>query len=124
MVPTPVAVSELMIIFRPILSFDLPNKIFLVLLYTLSMRNEVTKFTIGNQMSGQFQPYHKHCCPTVHVYSYGRKVFMVRINMRTDEESAYQSYGVNCTEIEVDVLTGEVEVVRSDILFDCGQRLV
>ena len=43
--------------------------------------------------------------------------------MKTDEESAYQSYGVNCTEVEVDVLTGEVEIVRSDILFDCGQRL-
>ena len=43
--------------------------------------------------------------------------------MKTDEESAYQSYGVNCTEVEIDVLTGEVEVVRSDILFDCGQRL-
>jgi len=35
---------------------------------------------------------------------------------------AYMSYGVNCTEVEIDVLTGEVEVLRSDILFDCGQR--
>ena len=43
--------------------------------------------------------------------------------MKTDEESAYQSYGVNCSEVEVDVLSGEVEIVRSDILFDCGQRL-
>ena len=66
MVPTPVAVSELRIIFWLILSFDLPNKIFLVrqIYYTLSMGNEVNKFTIGNQMSGQFQPYHKHCCVT------------------------------------------------------------
>ena len=45
-----------------------------------------------------------------------------RINMKTDERSAYQSYGVNCTEVEVDVLTGEIEILRSDILFDCGQR--
>ena len=43
--------------------------------------------------------------------------------MKSDEEIAYSSYGVNCTEVEVDVLTGEVEVIRSDILFDCGQRL-
>ena len=43
--------------------------------------------------------------------------------MKTDGDFAYSSYGVNCTEVEVDVLTGEVEVIRSDILFDCGQRL-
>lgn len=44
--------------------------------------------------------------------------------MKSDGEFAYSSYGVNCTEVEIDVLTGEVEVVRSDILFDCGQRYV
>ena len=43
--------------------------------------------------------------------------------MKSDGEFAYSSYGVNCTEVEVDVLTGEVEILRSDILFDCGQRL-
>ena len=43
--------------------------------------------------------------------------------MKWDGEFAYSSYGVNCTEVEVDVLTGEVEVIRCDILFDCGQRL-
>lgn len=44
--------------------------------------------------------------------------------MKSDREVAYSSYGVNCTEVEIDVLTGEVEVIRSDILFDCGQRSV
>jgi len=32
----------------------------------------------------------------------------------------YQSFGVNCTEVEIDVLTGEIQILRSDILFDCG----
>ena len=45
-----------------------------------------------------------------------------RVNLKTKYDSAYMSYGVNCTEVEIDVLTGEVEVLRSDILFDCGQR--
>ena len=43
--------------------------------------------------------------------------------MKMDRDFAYSSYGVNCTEVELDLLTGEVEVIRSDILFDCGQRL-
>jgi len=42
--------------------------------------------------------------------------------MKSDDDFAYMSYGANCTEVEIDVLTGEVEVLRSDILFDCGQR--
>ena len=42
--------------------------------------------------------------------------------MKTDAAFAYVSYGVNCTEVELDVLTGEIEILRSDILFDCGQR--
>ena len=42
--------------------------------------------------------------------------------MKTDGDFAYISYGVNCTEVELDVLTGEIEILRSDILFDCGQR--
>ena len=45
-----------------------------------------------------------------------------RVNLKTQYVFAYMSYGVNCTEVEIDVLTGEVEVLRSDILFDCGQR--
>ena len=44
------------------------------------------------------------------------------VNMKTDAAFAYVSYGVNCTEVELDVLTGEIEILRSDILFDCGQR--
>ena len=32
----------------------------------------------------------------------------------------YQSYGVAVCEAEVDVLTGEHQFIRCDILFDCG----
>ena len=49
-------------------------------------------------------------------------VFVHSVNMTTDSDFAYVSYGVNCTEVELDVLTGEIEILRSDILFDCGQR--
>ena len=58
----------------------------------------------------------------IYIHNYGKKVIILRISLKSDGEFAYSSYGVNCTEVEVDVLTGEVEVVRSDILFDCGQR--
>ena len=39
-------------------------------------------------------------------------------------DKSYSAYGVGCTEVEVDVLTGQREILRSDILYDCGERLV
>ncbi len=36
--------------------------------------------------------------------------------------SNYNTYGVTCVEVEIDVLTGETEVLRADILYDCGER--
>ena len=36
--------------------------------------------------------------------------------------NAYNPYGVTVSEVEVDVLTGETEILRVDILYDCGQR--
>ena len=50
--------------------------------------------------------------------------FVFSVNLKTPGLFAYESYGVNCAEVELDVLTGEIEIVRSDILFDCGQRYV
>ena len=34
----------------------------------------------------------------------------------------YQTCGVSCAEVELDVLTGQNYVNRADILFDCGDR--
>ena len=41
----------------------------------------------------------------------------------TDYQFAYYAYGVTCTETEVDVLTGETQVLRVDILYDCGESI-
>lgn len=38
------------------------------------------------------------------------------------EEPQYNSYGVTCTEVELDVLTGQYLINRVDMLFDCGER--
>jgi len=51
-------------------------------------------------------------------------LFFYSINLTTASDFAYSSYGVNCAQVELDVLTGEIEILRSDILFDCGQRYV
>ena len=34
----------------------------------------------------------------------------------------YNSYGAAVSEVEVDTLTGQTEVARVDILYDCGER--
>ena len=36
---------------------------------------------------------------------------------------AYFNFGAGCTEVEVDVLTGEHAIIRTDIVYDCGQSL-
>ncbi|XP_053383995.1 uncharacterized protein LOC123535767 isoform X2 [Mercenaria mercenaria] len=41
----------------------------------------------------------------------------------TDLHYKYNSYGVTCTEVELDVLTGEHEITRVDMLFDCGESI-
>ena len=35
----------------------------------------------------------------------------------------YNNYGATCSEAEIDVLTGETEILRTDILFDCGRSI-
>jgi xanthine dehydrogenase/oxidase len=35
----------------------------------------------------------------------------------------YYNFGASVTEVEIDVLTGEVQVLRTDILYDCGVSL-
>jgi xanthine dehydrogenase/oxidase len=36
----------------------------------------------------------------------------------------YNSYAAAVTEVEIDVLTGESQVLRVDILYDCGTRYI
>ena len=44
------------------------------------------------------------------------------VNQKMDYAYAYNAYGVVCTEVEIDVLTGQPQVLRVDILYDCGDR--
>ncbi len=44
------------------------------------------------------------------------------INNGEDGVTFYYTYGVTVTEVELDVLTGLVQIPRVDILYDCGER--
>ena len=48
--------------------------------------------------------------------------YMQCIQEGTESPFVYNSYGVACSEVEVNVLTGQTEVLRVDILYDCGER--
>ena len=39
-----------------------------------------------------------------------------------DTGNVYNVYGAACSEVILDVLTGEYQVSRVDILYDCGSR--
>ena len=43
--------------------------------------------------------------------------------LKDSEALAYCTFGAACSEVELDVLTGEQRVLRSDILFDCGRSI-
>lgn len=36
----------------------------------------------------------------------------------------YNVYGTCVSEALIDVLTGEIQITRADILYDCGQRFI
>jgi len=40
-----------------------------------------------------------------------------------DDSLMYNNFGVAASEVEVDAITGEVEILRSDIVYDCGRSL-
>uniref|UniRef100_A0ACD5UUT5 Uncharacterized protein n=2 Tax=Avena sativa TaxID=4498 RepID=A0ACD5UUT5_AVESA len=40
-----------------------------------------------------------------------------------EESSTYLNYGAGISEVEIDVLTGAITIVRSDIIYDCGKSL-
>ena len=42
---------------------------------------------------------------------------------RSSKPLKYTSFGAACSEVEVDLLTGEKTVLRSDLFFDCGRSL-
>ncbi|CAG2217137.1 XDH [Mytilus edulis] len=42
---------------------------------------------------------------------------------KTEDEPQYNSYGVTCTEVEFDVLTGQYLINRVDLLYDCGESM-
>ena len=46
------------------------------------------------------------------------------VSEETDHQYAYNAYGAAVSEVEVDILTGEVQILRVDILYDCGQRYI
>ncbi|OQV23094.1 Xanthine dehydrogenase [Hypsibius exemplaris] len=45
------------------------------------------------------------------------------INAKTPDHVAYNVYTAMCTEIELDILTGEFIINRLDILYDCGESM-
>jgi len=44
-------------------------------------------------------------------------------NISGEDALRYNNYGVAASEVELDVLTGEVELTRTDMLYDCGKSL-
>lgn len=42
---------------------------------------------------------------------------------RSSKPLKYTSFGAACSEVEVDLLTGEKTILRSDLFFDCGRSL-
>ena len=44
------------------------------------------------------------------------------MNEHTKSLYVYNSYGAAVSEVEVDVLTGQTQILRVDILYDCGER--
>ena len=54
--------------------------------------------------------------------SYSGTVCVYSVAENTGSLYAYNIYGVGVTEVEVDVLTGQTQVLRVDILYDCGTR--
>jgi len=47
-----------------------------------------------------------------------------RFSGKADDDSIlYNNYGAGASEVEVDILTGEVNILRTDLIYDCGKSL-
>ncbi|KAF8049853.1 hypothetical protein N665_2109s0003 [Sinapis alba] len=57
--------------------------------------------------------------------AYAQSVNLSASALYTPEFSSmeYLNYGVGVSEVEVDVITGKTEILRSDIIYDCGKSL-
>ena len=49
----------------------------------------------------------------------------IQYNFETNEGNAYDymTYGVGCTQVEVDCITGDVTVLSADIVMDVGKSI-
>ncbi|XP_055607410.1 uncharacterized protein LOC129755104 [Uranotaenia lowii] len=62
--------------------------------------------------------------PTIAKLAYVRNIDLcAEAQWRVDDVKGYYIYGLSCAEIEVDILTGNVQVKRVDILEDTGESL-
>ena len=48
-------------------------------------------------------------------------MYLQRPSEKMTDFMTYDVEAVACSEVLIDVLTGETQVLRSDILYDCGQ---
>ena len=53
----------------------------------------------------------------------GASMPLLCTGLKDSEALAYCTFGAACSEVELDVLTGEQRVLRCDILFDCGRSI-
>ena len=48
---------------------------------------------------------------------------IIHAGAKSSRPLKYTSFGAACSEVEVDLLTGEKTILRSDLYFDCGRSL-
>jgi len=61
-------------------------------------------------------------CAAANGLSYHLSV-AARFHGKGDQGLTYQNFGVCASTVEIDVLTGQVEILSSDLIYDCGKSL-